>query len=141
MKKIFLFLIVILINSNFLFAKTIVKKDSTKVNDSLKVEKLADREIKFDLDKLSFLASMSVYGKTQYRGDGLVVVLATINEDGIVTKVEIKETNNKKLNLPALEAIKKYVKKYKVQPAVKNGVKVTTEDMVIPIKFDMSLFD
>ncbi len=146
MKKITLILFVsFIVASSAIFANKNVqvqgKKDvTTEKKDTLAQEILPDREIKFDLEKLSFIASLSVYGKREVRGDGTVVVLVTINETGVATKLEVKETTNKKLNLAAIEAIQAYMKKYEVQPAVKNGVKVVTEDMVVPVKFDMSLF-
>lgn len=146
MKKITLILFVsFIVASSAIFANKNVKvqekKDvTTEKKDTLAQEILPDREIKFDLEKLSFIASLSVYGKREVRGDGTVVVLVTINETGVATKLEVKETTNKKLNLAAIEAIQAYMKKYEVQPAVKNGVKVVTEDMVVPVRFDMSLF-
>lgn len=147
MKKITLILFVsFIVVSSTLFANKNVqiqgKKDvTTEKKDTLAQEVLPDRVIEFDLDKLSFMASLSVYGKREVRGDGVVVVLVTINETGVATKLEVKETTNKKLNLAAIEAIQAYMKKYEVQPAVKNGVKVVTEDMVVPVKFDMSLLE
>ncbi|MGI6370287.1 MAG: TonB family protein [Ignavibacteria bacterium] len=147
MKKITLILFVsFIVASSALFANKNVqvkgkKEVNTEKQDTLVQEILQDREIKFDLEKLSFMASLSVCGKREVRGDGTVVVLVTINEAGVATKLEIKETTNKKLNLAAIEAIQAYMKKYEVQPAVKNGVKVVTEDMVVPVKFDMSLFE
>lgn len=110
----------------------IVKKDTTA--------KLEDRDIVFDLKRLNLMASLSVYGQKDYEGSGRVVVAVDIDEEGLFRKLEIKESTNKKLNLPAIKVIQEYGKKYNIQAAVKNGVPVYTEDLIVPVEFDMDRF-
>ncbi len=118
-----------------------IDTNSTELNNNKSKDTIiTDREITFDLKKLSLMASASVYGNKKYEASGLVIVTVDIDSCGIITKIEIQESENKKLNFPALEIIRKYAKKYKLQPAIKNGVPVETKDLVVPIIFDMNIF-
>jgi outer membrane biosynthesis protein TonB len=127
---------------------TVSKKIDTNQTEKLTVNAipadsvvLEDREVVFDLEKLSLLASLSVYGKSQLKGDGLVVAEITVEENGDVNSILIRESDNPKLNRPAMDVIRNYAKKYNLQPAIKNGKPVKQEGILLPIVFDMSLFD
>jgi hypothetical protein len=102
---------------------------------------LADRDVTFNLKKLSMLASLSVYGKAKYKGDGVVVVEVKVTETGFIQYVIIRESDNPKLNKPASDAVENYAKKYKLQPAIKDGKPVEQDGILLPVVFDMSIFE
>ena len=102
---------------------------------------LTDREVTFDLKKLSLLASLSVYGKNAYRGDGVVIVEIEVEENGLIPGIAIRESNNPKLNGHAAQAIRDYAKKHKLQPAIKDGKPVKQSGILVPVVFDMSMFE
>ncbi len=113
--------------------------NTNEKTDSLDI--LPDREISFDLEKLSKMASLSIYGDKSHRANGLVVLKITIDENCIPERISVVDSEDSRLNLPAIKIIKEYIKKYKVQAAVKNGRPVRTEELLVPVLFDMSLFD
>ena len=132
------------LNSEETLDKNQILIDSNSSNikvDTAEAVVLPDRKIEFDLEKLSKMASLSVYGDKAHKANGLVLLSITIDEAGIVEKMLVKESEDPKLNLPAMKAIKAYIKKYKIQGAVKNGKPVKTVDLIVPVVFDMSLFD
>jgi len=102
---------------------------------------LPDRDVVFDLEKLSKLATLSVYGKPQLAINGVVIAEVTVDEKGKIDIVIIRGSEFPKLVTPAHDVIYTYAKKYKLKPAIRNGKPVRQEGIQIPVLFDMSLFD
>ena len=128
-------------NQKVTVAKETDTNNSEKIADTVTAAVPADREVTFNLERLSKLASLSVSGKSKYRGDGLVVLEVTVDETGVVRSMIVRESTNPKLNKPAVDMVRNYAKRFKLQPAIKDGKPVQQEGIFLPIIFDMSLFD
>jgi len=114
--------------------------DTTQI-DSVTNTVQEDREVTFNLKKLSMLASLSVYGNPKFESNGLVVLEINVNENGTVVSSVIRESDNPKLNRFATDAVRDYARRYKLQPAIKAGKPVAQEGILLPIIFDMSIFE
>jgi len=121
-----------------------VKPAPPKVEEEVEEEdyaNLPDRDVVFDLEKLSKLATLSVYGKPALAMNGVVIAEVTVDEKGKIDIVIIRRSEFPKLSKPAHDVIYTYAKKYKLKPAIRNGKPVKQEGIQIPVLFDMSLFD
>lgn len=119
-----------------------LKKDTiSKSNPPSSDTVIADREVVFDLEKLSKIASIYVYGTKELREDGLVVLEIAVDETGKIYSATIRDSNNKKLNRAAVEATHRYAQRYKLQPAIKNGKPVEQTGIMVPVLFDMGQFN
>lgn len=102
---------------------------------------LPDRDVIFDLEKLSKLASFMIYGKPNLAMNGVVIAEVTVDEKGKIDFVVIRGTEFPKLSKPAHDAIYAYAKRYKLKPAIRDGKPVKQAGMEIPVLFDMDLFE
>lgn len=101
-----------------------------------------NREVTFDLEKLSRLATSLAASKMPIDSiDGHVLLVVALDSNADFQQAIVKQSSNKKYPLIAIEAVKKYLIKYKVQPARKDGVNVKQENILLPIIFDRSMFD
>jgi hypothetical protein len=101
----------------------------------------ADRDIEFDLLKLSQIASTQAAGIRGLEKGGLVVLEICIDTTGKPYSFYVRESSEKGLSAPAIEAVRKYAKKYKLKPAIKDGKPVEVEGLLLPIIIDLSIFD
>ncbi|MDR0926633.1 MAG: energy transducer TonB [Ignavibacteria bacterium] len=101
---------------------------------------IADREVTFNLEKLSKLATIAAYSTAGANINGLVVLNVTISEEGKVASMHMLEYNEPVLIPIAMNAVKRYVAKYKLKPAIKDGKPVEQTGILLPIVFDMSMF-
>ncbi len=122
---------------------TVQPKDSLQ-NTAPEVKKtdtvIPDRDVEFDLQKLSKLATRMVYGTPQ-AANGLVLLELTIDTTGNITSAIVRKHEEKKLTKPAIDAVKKYAKKYKLQPAIRNGKPAVVSELMVPVVFDLSIYD
>ena len=139
----------ILDTANAQLTKIRTKVNGRYVHDSLlpKVEKPAidtvvpaDRGVEFNLEKLSYLASMRAYSMANYNENGLVVLELWIDTNGVPTAMGLRESTAPGLGIPAWDAVKKYAKRYKLKPSIFDGKPVETTGLLVPIIIDQTIF-
>jgi hypothetical protein len=101
----------------------------------------ADRDVEFDLEKLSRMATTYAAGIRGIEKGGLVVLEICIDTTGYPYSFAVRECTASGLSKPAIEAVRKYAKKYKLKPAIRDGKPVETEELLLPIIIDLSIFD
>jgi hypothetical protein len=53
----------------------------------------------------------------------------------------VRHSDEPKLSRPAIDAVSSYIKKYDLQPAIKDGKYVEQRNIELPIIFDMSIYE
>ena len=124
------------INNQYVPNELIPIKEKAAVPDTIP----ADRDVEFDLEVLSKIASMYAYGTAGFDKGGLVVLQVNVDTTGKPYSLAVMESSEKGLGKYAIKAVIKYAKQYKLKPAIKNGKPVEAAEILLPIIIDPSIY-
>jgi len=124
------------INGQFVHDSLVPKKEIPVVPDTIP----ADRDMEFNLEKLSYMASMVAFSMPNFDRNGLCVLELDFDTNGVNGLNIIRDETIDGLGIPARAGFRKYMNKYKPKPAIRDGKPIETKGLLLPIIIDQSIF-